>query len=241
VAIDTAALGQALAEKLLASPAETRLNMAVTRVREEDNHKGFVVALANGTELTATGVINATYAGLNPLLAASGFAPMPLKTELAEMCLVRLPAVLENTAVTVMDGPFFSLMPFGSDGLYTFSHVRYTPHVAWDDKTPQQDPYAFTERYRQTAKTRFAYMRNDAAKYLPALQGLVYVDSLLEAKAVPIKNEKDDGRPILFYTHAGTFAAGEPFFVSLLGAKLDNIYEWEEVLEGQFGAEAVSA
>ena len=40
---------------------------------------------------------------------------------------------LKNSGITVMDGPFFSVMPFPAKGLHSFSHVRYTPHYEWQD------------------------------------------------------------------------------------------------------------
>ncbi len=35
---------------------------------------------------------------------------------------------LKNTGITVMDGPFFSLMPFGQTGLHSLTSVTFTPH-----------------------------------------------------------------------------------------------------------------
>src|SRR5712691_4582285 len=46
------------------------------------------------------------------LLGASGARCVPLRHELAEVALVEPPPALRGCAVTVMCGPFFSLMPF---------------------------------------------------------------------------------------------------------------------------------
>ncbi len=40
-----------------------------------------------------------------------------------------------------------------------------------------------------------------AARYLPAVREATYVESLFEVKTVLVKNEGDDGRPILFERH----------------------------------------
>ena len=56
------------------------------------------------------------------------------------MALVEPPAELGGAAVTVMDGPFFSLMPYPSRGLFTLSHVRYTPHCSWHDGRASRSP-----------------------------------------------------------------------------------------------------
>ena len=77
----------------------------------------------------------APYSQLNRLLAASGLPSSRSEHELTEMPLmISMPAPLRDLAVTVMDGPFFSVMPFAR-GVHTLSHVRYTPHRTWRDGT----------------------------------------------------------------------------------------------------------
>ena len=56
------------------------------------------------------------YAQTNAVAAASGLPVIPLKHELAEMALVEVPPALKQWGVTVMDGPFFSCMPFPTRG-----------------------------------------------------------------------------------------------------------------------------
>ena len=73
------------------------------------------------------------------LLADSGAPIIPAKHELTEMALVEPPPELAGAAVTVMDGPFFSMMPYPSRGLFTLSHVRYTPHCSWHDRPGERD------------------------------------------------------------------------------------------------------
>ena len=53
--------------------------------------------------------------------------------KLPRCVLFELPRQLKDFSITVMDGPFFSIMPFPSKNLYTLSHVRYTPHESWID------------------------------------------------------------------------------------------------------------
>ncbi|MBD3843073.1 MAG: D amino acid oxidase (DAO) family protein, partial [Campylobacterales bacterium] len=51
-------------------------------------------------------------------------------------------------------------------------------------------------------------------------------DSLFEVKTVLVKNETDDGRPILFEEYPSL-----PGFYSVLGGKIDNIYDVLERLD----------
>jgi hypothetical protein len=148
---------------------------------------------------------------------------MGLKQEITEMVLVSVPPVLQGLGITVMDGPFFSLMPFPPRGSHSLSHVRYTPHLSWRD-APEIDPYARLAAYH--GATRADRMLRDAARYLPAVLGATRIDSLFEVKTVLVKNEGDDGRPILFEKHPEL-----PGCYSILGGKIDNIYDVLEKLD----------
>ena len=63
-------------------------------------------------------------------------------------------------------------------------------------------------------------MIRDASRYLPLIAESRYKDSLFEVKTILEKNELDDGRPILFRESLHT-----PKFYSVLGGKIDNIYD----------------
>ena len=141
------------------------------------------------------------------------------------MALMQVPPVLQGLGITVMDGPFFSLMPFPARGLHTLSHVRYTPHLHWNDKHGI-DPYQKLKQY--DCETRVDRMMRDVGRYLPSILNAQYVDSLFEVKTVLIKNEGDDGRPILFEKHPEL-----PGCFSVLGGKIDNIYDVLETLDAE--------
>lgn len=171
-------------------------------------------------EVHARDVYNCTYSGLNRIHAASALPIVPLKHELTEMALVEPPAELRDVGVTVMCGPFFSMLPYPSRGLHTLSHVRYTPHLSWRDTpdAPYEDADARLAGYGKG--TTFPYMVRDAARYLPVIRGSIQRDSLWEVKTVLPRSEADDSRPILFsHDH------GMPGFHCVIGSKVDNAYD----------------
>ena len=171
------------------------------------------------TCITAKYIFNCTYSAINTILSASELTTIPLKHELAEIALVQVPESLKNIGITVMCGPFFSLMPFPSKQLHTLSHVRYTPHCYWQDT--ENNTSATTKIYYQaTRKTNYPYMIRDAARYLPILSSCSYVDSLWEVKTVLPQSEVDDSRPILFKRHQQL-----PNLTCILGGKIDNVYD----------------
>lgn len=221
VAFDASKLRQRMQQTLAAAGVEISLNTRAIRLNASAN--GSLRVLAEGPsgaqDFQARQVFNCTYSGLNQLALASGLPTVALKQELAEMALVQVPTGWETLAVTVMCGPFFSLMPFPARGLHTLSHVRYTPHAAWPDPHPAgiltEAIFAQVERV-----SAFERMRRDAARYLPAIGECEYRDSLWEMKTILPANEADDGRPILFRAHAGV-----PNYHLVLGAKLDNVFD----------------
>jgi glycine/D-amino acid oxidase-like deaminating enzyme len=175
--------------------------------------------------ITSRYVFNCTYSGINQLKGDFLGTRAGLKQEITEMALMRLPPVLQGLGITVMDGPFFSMMPFPArNGLHTLSHVRYTPHLHWNDECGV-DPYQKLQQYNQR-ESRVDRMVRDVRRYLPKVLHAKYVDSLFEVKTILAKNECDDGRPILFEKHAEM-----PGCYSILGGKIDNIYDVLEKLE----------
>jgi hypothetical protein len=72
-------------------------------------------------------------------------------------------------------------------------------------------------------------MVRDAQRYLPCLAEMTYRDSLFEIKTVLVKNETDDGRPILFAVDPN-----QSRIVSMLGSKIDNIYDALEAVNQYF-------
>ena len=170
-------------------------------------------------------VFNCTYSGLNQFKGDFSGTKTSLKHEITEMALMQAPPILEGLGITVMDGPFFSMMPFPARGLHTLSHVRYTPHLHWNDEQGI-DPYQKLKDYERA--TRVDRMVRDVGRYLPTVMEAKYVESLFEVKTILSKNEGDDGRPILFEKHEDM-----PGCYSVLGGKIDNIYDILDKLDAE--------
>lgn len=183
------------------------------------------VTLSDGAALEARTVFNCAYAQINTLLRESGLPLLPMKHEITELALIEPPPELRELGITVMDGAFFSTMPFPAQGLHSLSHVRYTPHEAWADlRDGYRDPYAYLASCN--LPSRAVYMLRDARRYLPALSGARHVKSLYEVKTVLLKNETDDGRPILCREHYGLRN-----LYLVMGGKIDNIYDVLQYLQ----------
>ncbi len=222
-AIDNARLRAKILSGLEALP--TLKLLCDAQVDAMDISDGEVTLSVNGgvERFTTRRVFNVTYSGINQILRMIGQQPLAIKHELAEICMVRMPEPLRKLGFTVMDGNFFSCMPAPAHNCHSLSHVRYTPHAAWS--SAETDPEVATKAAAADVASRFSYMKNDSALYVPGLADVEYLHSTFEVKAVPIKNEFDDARPILFTVHEQS-----PQIVSVLGSKLDCIYELDACL-----------
>jgi len=207
---------------------EMKFNTSVQSIHKDESNGLKIVCKSETGELETLSsrfVFNCTYSGLNQFTGDFPCTTTKLKHEITEMALVEVPSLLKNLGVTVMDGPFFSLMPFPSRDLHTLSHVRYTPHLHWDDENGL-DPYQRLSAYDKTARVN--RMIRDVARYMPTVSDSKYVESLFEVKTILVKNEVDDGRPILFERHQTLSGC-----YSILGGKIDNIYDVLEKLDAE--------
>ena len=220
VAFDARKLSDMMAEQLAKAKIGVRTGAEVTEVAR-DRAGGLTVRLVGGETVTGDIVFNATYARLNHITLPDPPERLPIKNELTEIVLVEPGPEIAGLAVTVMDGPFFSLMPFPAEDCYSLTHVRYTPQTAWqygDGPMPSEVTLV-------TPRSRWLHMVRDSAQYMPALADIRRKGSLFVTKAVLKKNEIDDGRPIFVHAHRAL-----PGFYSVLGGKIDNIYDLFSVL-----------
>ncbi len=203
--------------QISANNIELRLNCLAHKCVRSANMLELSVTSAGQTDiLNAPFVFNCTYAGLNQINSAQQDTRAGLKHELTEMAMLEPPAQLKDIGITIMDGPFFSLMPFPAGNAHSLSHVRYTPHQSWIDQSGN-NPYA---QLQAPYESRADLMLRDAARYVPAMAQSLYRGSLYEIKTTLQKNETDDGRPILFEEHNQLSG-----YFSILGGKIDNVYD----------------
>lgn len=193
-------------------------------------HDGMAATLSDGRTVRARYVFNVTYAGINELLTRAGQPSAGLKHEMTEIALVTPPEELLGYGITIMDGPFFSLMPFPAESLHSLTHVRYTPHWAWSDtKGPPPPDYLVCPSSSQARQ-----MILDGQRYVPSLARVIPRKSVYDIKTVLLRNESDDGRPILYHRRPQ-----DSRLISVLGGKIDNVFDLFDLLrsaEPEFSA-----
>ena len=235
-AFDAVKLRETMMKRLELDGVPISCRTEVTRV--EKSESGLRVTFQQGENVWQDEfdhVFNCTYSRLNFLNNASAVPLIPLKHEMTEMCLVKMPPELQTMGFTVMCGPFFSVMPYpsvkhGAGTAHSLSHVRYTPHYEWHDDPSEPYVDALKRLSGDERHTAFHCMVKDAARYIPRLADCEYLGSLWEVKTVLPRSEGDDSRPILC-----RFNYGLPGYHCLMGGKVDNAYDAVEAIHNDLG------
>lgn len=222
--VEEYAFNSTILKKIVLSNLE-KLKVSISTDEEVLNikkqNKDFIVKTKKRT-IKAKFVLNTTYSSINKINKNSNIKPIEFKHELTEMCLVKLPKILQDKAFTIMCGPFFSIMPFPDKGLHTLSHVRYTPHSEWfDTEEYVRNSHKYLEEI--TKISHFPQMIADVKRFMPEIgKKIEYVgESLWEIKTVLPQSEGDDSRPILYKEDYD----GLKNYICIMGGKIDNIYD----------------
>lgn len=198
----------------------------------------YMIHTEDGAAYRSGFVLNATYAGTNQILEMAGFEKFDIKYELCEIILCDVNEKLKDIGFTVMDGPFFSIMPFGKTGLHSLTSVTFTPHTTSYEGVPtfacQAQSGGFCSTFRLgncndcpvKPDTAFPYMASLARKYMLDDYGFTYNRSLFSMKPILMSSEIDDSRPTVIRKYSEN-----PTFVGVLSGKINTVYDLDEVLK----------
>ncbi len=180
-------------------------------------------------------VINTTYASTNQIAQLFGYEKFKIKYEICEIILCDVSKNVKNMGITVIDGPFFSLMPFGLSEHHSLTSVTFSPHkTSYNDlptfncqtnenkctpnrlqncnTCPNRPTTAWTDMYQLSQK----YLLNTKIKYL---------NSYFAIKPILTSSEVDDSRPTIIRTFSN-----KPNFISILSGKINTIYDLDDIL-----------
>ena len=198
----------------------------------------------NGQESVETGfLLNATYASVNEIISKVCPAEMfKIKYELCEIILCEAGEKLKDIGITVMDGPFFSIMPFGKTGLHSLTSVTFTPHNASYDDIPtfgcqneagscKNADLGNCNSCANKPDSAWPYMSALARQYLKPEYDYSYKQSLFSMKPILKSSEVDDSRPTAIKVHSGLSDNKEPVFISVLSGKINTVYDLDEYIK----------
>lgn len=212
-----------------------RYNTRIADVKK--GNTDYQIFFNEGDTAMAPFLLNATYSSVNQIISLLSDETLKIKYELCEVILCKVSDNFNNVGITVMDGPFFSLMPFGKTGYHSLTSVHHTPHKTSYDQLPT---FECQQRSNNTCspkqlgncntcvakpQTSWSYMSALAKKYLREDVTIEYVQSLFSVKPILKESEIDDSRPTIIKVHSEA-----PTFVSILSGKINTVYDLNEML-----------
>lgn len=137
-------------------------------------------------------LINASYANRNLLAKWFSFPVEPLRFDLYELLILRLP--IPYVCVTIIDGPFTSLVGMGYDNLFMLSHIQDSvlkSDIPADGMPPD---WGAIQSNRHN-------MLLSASKYMPILKQAEIVESRFATRVVNAYAHDFDARPSVITNH----------------------------------------
>jgi FAD dependent oxidoreductase len=231
---DAKKIGDKLYKELVSLGCNFKFEAKITSIKKEKDI--FIVQLEDGSEYFTSFILNATYAGINKIHDLLGFEYLPIKYEFCEVILCEVSDNIKNVGLTVMDGPFFSIMPFGLTGYHSITTVSRTPHFTSYNHLPPYDcsgdKKLHTKEHEKGCihcgiypKTAFQEMVQTTKKYLSEDIEIRYVKSLFTIKPILVASEIDDSRPTIIRQYSEN-----PDFYTVFSGKINTMYDLDEIL-----------
>lgn len=220
------------------SNVQIKYNVRIKHIKKKRDY--FSIQTLDGTDVESDFVLNATYASTNQISNQLGYEPFKIKYELCEIILCEVDDILKNIGITVMDGPFFSIMPFGKTKFHSLTSVTFTPHKTSYSCLPDFEcqersngectPEQLGNCNDCPAKPNSAwpYMSSMAKKYLKDKYKFYYKGSLFSMKPILKASEIDDSRPTVIKV-----LEDSPTFISVLSGKINTVYDLDEILKSR--------
>lgn len=212
-------------------------NAQLLRATPDGAHWLLDIDSLQNSKLQTPIVINATYAATNAINRLFGVRDIDLTHEISEIAFVTS-AQFRDKGLTVMDGPFGSIMPYGLSGLLSLSSVAYTHHkISYDNlprfdcQEPENDPRCrpeapgiCTDCPRRPPSNAYK-MLLQMQRYLADSVHFEHLFSYFTIKSKLKASHIDDGRPTEI-----SMLHEQPKLYCLFAGKVNSIYEIEKIL-----------
>jgi hypothetical protein len=213
--LDSDILRNILRAKIINSKRVTlSCNTAVASIKKR-SHQYQLTFLSDTLQIQSfDAVVNCSYASINTLTEQLGHEVCEEQYEYTVVPIISLD--MPPTSITIMDGPFMTLFPYGKTNKFLLYHVDYsvikteitkTLNPDWLD--PHTSPLSKMDQYKH-----FETMMKSCTKYVPALASAKLCGYLQSPRMVLPKHEQDDARPSFVNDY------GEGYF-TIFSGKID--------------------
>jgi len=215
VVYDAAVLRRLMITRLQSSGARPRVDREVADIRR-NGKSGIEISTRDEGAACFDAVVNCSYADINRLTARLSHRIETRQYEYAAVPLVDLDWP-ELVSISVLDGPFMSVLPFGGNGQYLLYHVRHAVIAqsngplldrAWLD--PHTSPFASVDRDQW-----FDLHLESCCNFVPALRAARLKGVVQGPRMVLANREDTDARPSVVTSH-------ERGYVTVFSGKVDH-------------------
>ena len=231
-------LSKYYSNELINSNAQLHLNSEIVSTKQVGN--SWLIEVRNTKnglfQIETNCVINATYSNLNSVSRLFNLPESRIKHEYSELLLIYVPS-LQDMAVTVMDGPFLSITPYGLTGLHVLSSVIYTHHASTENMGQKMscqvtngicdvDTFDVCQPCQDKPRSAQKFMLNQLRTFMPNV-GPIFVHGQIETvKSTWAMGDYRDERQ----TSIRKLASG-PDFYTVMSGKVSSIYEMENIFD----------
>jgi glycine/D-amino acid oxidase-like deaminating enzyme len=185
----------------------------VTRITREGSR--YLLEVSSKQHGPFDAVVNCTYANINLLNVQLGHTAPIYQYEYTMVPIIEWDQ--PPVGVTVMDGRFMTVLPFGQTGRFLLYHVEHTV-VATEISTQMPagwlDPENSPSQQVNTQEL-FNTMKQACSQFVPALQNARLVGFLQGPRMVLANRDHTDARPSIINRH-------EPGYWSVFTGKIDH-------------------
>ena len=199
------------------------LSTRVVEISKRDHL--FTLKTSSGEEVDADVVINATYGASNYLTEQLGILVPERKYEYTAVPIIELD--IDKIGVTIMDGPFLTILPFGKTNKFLLYHVNLSVidseistklNLEWLSKETSPLSKIDKEEY-------FNVMIDQCKKFIPILKNSKLIDFLEGPRMVLPRSDDSDARPSLI--------TDTNDYIEVFSGKIDHsIWVAEEISKG---------
>lgn len=176
---------------------------------------GYILNVGGKLHGSFDSVVNCTYANMNKLNAQLGFEVPTYQYEYTMVPIIEWEQ--PPVGVTIMDGRFMTVLPFGQTGQFLLYHVLHTV-VATEIGTQMPDGWLDQQHLpldKSSAEHLFYTMKRACTQYVPSLESARLVGFLQGPRVVLAHRDNTDTRPSIINRH-------EPGYLSVFTGKIDH-------------------
>ena len=201
---DTEILRDLINKKIKKSRIKVFLNHRVQNAKKNLD-KTFSVFSEDGSEIKSNFLINTTYSDINRITKKLNF---PLQKNLYEYTVVPIVDLkLPSIGITIMDGPFTSLLPYGKTGKFLIYHVDKSViksevneilNLNW--LYPNKSPFLEIDK-----RDYFYELINECSTFFPFIKSAKLMDFLEGPRMVLANKDHSDERPSLIQNYENQY------------------------------------